>query len=565
MRHIGNDDSILPLAAPISGYTGSDQAFRTAYKWLEECVKGHSSLCPPLVTSQGPPQLPFRVLDVSPSDSQSVRLLETEGKVGYWACLSHCWGGKQPLITTKETLSDHKKNVPWDTLPKTFQDAVVVARAMGIQYLWIDSLCIVQDDEEDWHTQSAQMADIYQNSVLTIAGSASSGAHQGIFRKSDPAYTDSPISDTLGHTTFEKVRSRKPLVHNAAELPLLSRGWVHQERLLSPRFLHFSHNELVWECMERLTCECGRLDLADSSRAWLAPKDRFHPYSLQVVDWMKRRGPSVWHAVVSDYSRMALTRPEDIFPATSGLAKSVIKTTNWEYVAGLWKENIIMDLVWYTSNPSLASRCVPWRAPTFSWASIISRAHHGKRNTINFGYMDILRQGLEGRTDHRRTTDLYATLVEASCIPVGNDLTGRLKSGYIVLRGNLVKATLCKTAPDNKWHITAIEKPPYSHSLFSMDSNIDHEPASEQTASEGVYCLRLIGTTKHVEFEDEEFLVYLVLRPVQLKPAKPATSPEPETQTFERIGLLANHRGEIQLEDESEPENVLRDVRVKIV
>jgi hypothetical protein len=517
------------------------------------------------VTSEGPPRLPLRVLDVSPSESRSVRLLETEGKVGYWACLSHCWGGEQPLISTKKTLSHRLKDIPWGNLPKTFQDAVVVARAMGIQYLWIDSLCIIQDDEEDWYVQSAQMADIYQNSILTIAGSASSGAHRGIFRKSDPAHMDRPMSDTLGHTAFEKVRSRKALVHDAAKLPLLGRGWVHQERLLSPRFLHFSHNELVWECMERLTCECGRLNLADSSRAWLAPKDRFHPYSLQVVDWMKRRGPPVWHAVVSDYSRMALKRPEDIFPAISGLAKSVIKTTNWEYVAGLWRENIIMDLVWYTSKPALASRCVPWRAPTFSWASIISKDNNGKRNTISFGYIDVLRQGLEGRTDRRRTTDFYATLVEASCTPVGNDMTGRLKSGYIVLRGNLIKATLCIKGPGSKWHITAIEKPPYSQNTFSADSAFDHGPTFGQARSEEVYCLRLIGTTKHVEFEDGEFLVYLVLRQIQLTPAEPASPRKPGTQTFERIGLLANQRGEVQLEDESDPKNVLRNVLVKIV
>jgi hypothetical protein len=517
------------------------------------------------VTSDGPPKLPARVLDVNKSESGSIRLLETKGKVGYWACLSHCWGGEQPLTTTRDTIASHLDNIPWESLPKTFQDAVVVARAFEIQYLWIDSLCIIQHDYDDWQVESSHMAEIYHNAILTIAGSASSGPHQGLFRESHPAHIDSRFSETPGKKACEKVRYRKALVHDVAELPLLSRGWVHQERLLSPRFLHFSKNELVWECMQHLACECGALNLADSSRKWLAPKDRFHPYSLMLVDWMKRRGPSVWHAVVSDYSRMALTNPEDIFPAVSGLAKSVLKTTKWQYVAGLWRENMIMDLVWSTSNPYSASRCVPWRAPTFSWASIVSESCDYKRSTINYGYMDVLRQGLEGSPDQRRTTDVYATLVETSCVPVGDDLTGRLKSSHIVLRGTLIKTALEKLASDSEWHVSAIGKPPYQHNSFLMDSAIDQDAVPIQTRSEGIYCLRLIGTKKHVEYEDEEFLVYLVLKQTQPSSVKSAALGGLETRTFERIGLLANHRGEIQLEDESEPADVLRDVLVKIV
>jgi hypothetical protein len=520
------------------------------------------------VTSDGPPKLPTRVLNVTKSVSRSVRLLETEGEVGYWACLSHSWGGEQPLITTNDTIASHLENIPWESLPKTFQDAVFVARAFEIQYLWIDSLCIIQDDVDDWQVESSHMADIYHNAILTIAGSASSGPHQGIFRNSHPAHVDSPLSETSGNRSFEKFRRRKPLVHDPAQLPLLSRGWVHQERLLSPRFLHFGQNELVWECMESLTCECGALHLtAASSGAWLAPKRSIHPYSLQFVDWMKRLGPPVWHAVVSDYSRMALTKQDDIFPAVSGLAKSVIKSTGWEYVAGLWKENMITDLVWYTSDPQLASRCVPWRAPTFSWASIKNNICDGTKkfsSPINYGKMDILRQGLKGSPDPRRTTSSYATLVEASCTPVANDLTGRLVSGYIVMRGTLIKTALYRSEPDGKWHVTARGKSPRRQNNFKMDYALNKDAALEWSRSGKIHCLRLIGTKKNVEYEDEEFLVYLVLRQVQMVPVEFGTHGG-ETGSFERIGLLANEHGEIQLEDESEPSDVLRDVLVKIV
>lgn len=525
-------------------------------------------MCPKLVTPDGPPKLPLRVLDISPSETKSVRLMETKGKAGYWACLSHCWGSKQPLKTTRDpdTLSQHQIAIPWEDMPRTFQDAIVVARALGIPYLWIDSLCIVQDDTDDWQVQSAQMADIYRNSIITIAGSISSGHGQGIFRKAAPAHLDSPISDIVSHRDFDRIRSRKALVHAATELPLLQRGWVLQERLLSPRVLHFGRDELIWECMEHLTCECGGLSLSDiSCLQWPAPKDRIHPHSLQLVNWMKRRGPSVWHAVVSDYSRMALTHPEDIFPAISGLVKSIKEATGWEYIAGLWKENMIVDLVWRTQKPRLASRCEPWRAPTFSWASIIGRSHEGNRSSTSFDYMDILRLGLEVRTDIRQETIFYATLMETMCIPIGDDPSGRLKSGYIVLKGTMIKATLYRATLNGEWQVTAVGKGPYERNTFSMDFDLDSDAAYSPGFSDEVYCLRLIGTRKNAEYDNEEFLVYLVLRKVQVETAGSTFPGGLEDRIYERIGLLANRRGEIQLENESEPVFVQREVSVRIV
>lgn len=565
MGEIGAENPILPVATPISGSTGSRQAFRQAYRWLEKCVKEHKTMCPRLVSPDGPPKLPSRVLDLS-SETQNVKLLVTEGKVGYWACLSHCWGGEQPLKTTRGTLSKHQESISWTDLPKTFQDAIVVTRALGIPYLWIDSLCIVQGDTGDWDTESARMADIYHKSILTIAGSASPGPHQGIFREADASHIDQPIPAGPTNTIIGKARTRKALTHYASDLPLLTRGWVHQERLLSPRILHFSHNELIWECMEHLTCECHGLNLSDSTRLqWLAPKDRLHPYSLQLVNWMMRRGPPVWHAVVADYTRMNLTKAEDILPAISGLAKTVIKTTGWEYVAGMWKENLIVDLTWSTKRPHLAKRRRPWQAPTFSWASIISKDVGKSEAAVSYDHMDILRQGLEGRKDERRCTDFYASVVDVSCTPAGEDPTGRLKSAHVVLRGTLIRCSLRRLLPSNEWHVTAVNREPKPENRFAADVDLMDASPNLSGHNDEVHCLRLIGTTKRVEFEDEEFLAYLVLRKVTLASAGARDGNGDEHCTFERLGLMVNWRGVIQLEDESNVEDIARDALVRIV
>lgn len=285
---IGTDDPILPVAKSISGDTGSDTAYRTVMKWIQECVQGHSLLCPPIVrrdssTPEGYelPILPLRVVDIGSTEFTNVRLVETGSRRGHWACLSHCWGGQLPLMTAHEpdTLSQHLIDIAWDKLSKTFQEAIIFARRFGFQYLWVDSLCIFQDDDNDWLTQSAQMAYIYQNSVLTIAGSASSGPYQGLFRRAETEHLDHP-------TDFGKIRVRKTLTHKAADLPLLGRGWVHQERLLSPRFLHFGQQELIWECAQRLDCECGgaqyvhRLEV----RKWPTAKTQFDSQVWQSHD-----------------------------------------------------------------------------------------------------------------------------------------------------------------------------------------------------------------------------------------------------------------------------------------
>ncbi|KAH3908557.1 hypothetical protein HBH56_176610 [Parastagonospora nodorum] len=565
------DDPILPIAKPIIGNTGSMEAMRAASKWFVDCVKGHNTMCPTLVSPDGPPQLPFRIIDVGTNESTDVRLLHKNGEFGYWACLSHCWGGEQPLQTTRDSLTRHQNVIYWRDLPRTFQDAVFVTRAFGIPYLWIDSLCIVQDDLDDWQVQSAKMADIYQYSILTIAASASSGPSQGIFRNAGPEYMDKPIVDVLGDTTLTKVRIRKALSHSAAELPLLGRGWVHQERLLSPRILHFGHNEMIWECMECLACECGhhegRYNARSPSLLWPTSKEMFHPYFLKPANLWIHMSPPVWQRAVEDYSRMALSKPEDIFPAISGLAKILQNETGWEYVAGLWKETLIVDLVWSTRDPHMAIRCAPWRAPTFSWASVQSRTSTSQRHSISYRHMSILQSGLQDVVDTRRRTDFYATLMKTSYTPLKeDDPTGRVQCGYIILKGTLTRAALCRSTSTHEWYITAIGKERYQHNHFNMDFDLDNDGGRGQPeGSQDVHCLRLIGQRKDVPFEDEEFLVYLVLKQVKMKSPSAVPTPGLDPLVFERVGVLVNWRGEVQLEDESDASAILHDSVVKIV
>ncbi|KAH7392952.1 heterokaryon incompatibility protein-domain-containing protein [Pyrenochaeta sp. MPI-SDFR-AT-0127] len=557
------DDPIIPTATQISGYTGSDQSFQTAMKWITDCFKNHR-LCSAFFTPLGPPKLPLRVIDVSLPDSKIVQLVQTDDDKAYYACLSHCWGSEQPLKTTlaPDTLSIHTKGIAWGELPKTFQEAIEITRKFEIRYLWIDSLCIIQDDEEDWQTQSAQMADIYRNSVITIAGSAASSSQQGLFRNADSEHIDHALSSIDVLEDFVKVRKRKPLSHVSTEHPLLQRGWVFQERMLSPRYLHFGQNELLWECTEQLACECGSLShMYQDKKEWLAPQIRLHPYLLGILNHRPRGVSGLWQASVANYSQMKLSYPGDIFPAISGIAKIVREVTGWTYVAGLWKETLITDLVWSVERPKHARRCEEWRAPTFSWASV---EHKTARSSISYDCMTFLEKGLENSTPRRCRTDMYASVVETKCVLRGSDPAGKLVAGHIILSGTLIQATLRYLESSRQWKIAFLDGETLSYSSFLKDYDL-RQSDDEFKDGDTVYCLKLIGSSWIPAHVSGEYLLYIVLRKItrSLKPAQGVTN----ECNFERIGLLRDAHGDdaVCLEQGSKTSAIQSDILVKIL
>lgn len=507
------------------------------------------------------PELPDRLIDLNGLGAESVKLVETAGQLGHYACLSHSWGNQQPLRTTldPDTLTAFKEGILWGALPKTFQDAIIVARKFEIQYLWIDSLCIIQDSPKDWRTQSALMADIYRNAVITIAGSASLNSHQGLFREAPKRHMDVPLRVEAASV----LQRREPLLHDAYRLPLMKRGWVFQERLLSSRYVHFGDNELIWECMEHLACECGGLSMQELPRhKWLEPKNRLHQESLQYLMRLPGRLTAVWRAAVVDYSRMSLSYTKDIFPAISGIAKSVVEVTGWQYVAGLWKETLITDLAWKTESPESAQRCEIWRAPTFSWASM-TRCDKESDPYISYAFMDNLSKGLDA-SDQKARTDVHATVVETKCEPVDEDVTGQIKSASIILRGTLIKADLrCRSDFSSlKWCIAPSGKEPLSNFLYP-DVNFDSQKLNVQD-NDVVYCLKLIGTTQAPNDPRGGCLLYLVLRLV--KESESSESGTEDSRTFERIALLEDAGGpqQVKLEDGSDASAIERDALVRI-
>ncbi|CAG8983181.1 hypothetical protein HYALB_00004008 [Hymenoscyphus albidus] len=346
-----------------------------AAQWTKECPSTHLSYQIKVETN-----LPNRVLFIG-KESAEVRLLQTNNIMGSYACLSHCCWRKDLLRTTVNNLDVHKEAIPWDDLPKTFQDAISVARQLGIDYLWIDSLCIVQDDEDDWIRESQTMCEVYQNSFVTIAATSAPDASTGLFLKNGKPRRRVNISGKTSagmEFSLEARERRGSCVHpnfreTTAQWPLLGRAWGFQEHLLSPRFIQFGSEELIWECQEKVECECGK-------HLWSSPgieeKKEFH----EAMNKHNNTGlVTQWQSMVVGYSSLELSYASDKLPALSGLAKQMhSKRPDENYCAGLWSGSLYTDLLWvvlmshrdYGDNVDDYSHQVPaYRAPSWSWAS----------------------------------------------------------------------------------------------------------------------------------------------------------------------------------------------------
>lgn len=209
--------------------------------------------------------------------------------------------------TTKTTLTAFKNGIAFTSLPKTFQDAVIFTRRLQIRYLWIDSLCIIQEDVDDWHKQAPQMCSIYHGSALTLAASGAPDSQGGLFSPAFLDHKDYTIQD-MGINGPCNIHLRHPIKHldfiskwgDIAEphLPLLKRGWVYQERLLSPRVLQFCREELIFECTEETSCECSGIQKATRDRFVVRPKFSHVKVLERVLELGLSKIGGVWYASI---------------------------------------------------------------------------------------------------------------------------------------------------------------------------------------------------------------------------------------------------------------------------
>ena len=232
----------------------NDTIVRITY-WLGKCTVSHPKCFEIQTVALTQDVLPTRLLDLGFVKQQgSVRLIMSRSlpQDTVYATLSHCWGGGCEKTLTVDSLEEFEKGLLVDSIPKTFRDAVFVTTELGIKYLWIDALCIVQDsvDDLEWRQEASIMGDVYANSYVTLAATTSSNPRGGLVHQRNPLSVW-PCRLTATWRCFvpgELIVSSGALSRDSDMIPLCNRAWAFQEWLLSKRLIHFSNDQVRWEC-----------------------------------------------------------------------------------------------------------------------------------------------------------------------------------------------------------------------------------------------------------------------------------------------------------------------------
>ncbi|ROW16525.1 hypothetical protein VPNG_02833 [Cytospora leucostoma] len=280
-----------------------------------------------------------------------------------FAALSYCWGEYPGLRLLSSNYRDLTIDVPFDQVSPTIQDSVLVTIELGIQYLWVDALCIIQDSPGDWNREAPKMYDVYQGCSVTPSASGASDSGDGLFALRDPLRHNPIVTDDW-EVTLIKFSTPSPTFSFPWRLE--TRGWAQQEQLLSARNIKFG-SFVIWQCNELVTTEFAPLLTFSRSQAQIASEfwslvirpERTHPCKIKDIRLL-------WHEILQEYMNKELTVRSDRLAAIMGLASAFHRRTGWRLVYGLWEPFILQELLWRRHCAAMEPTGL---RPSWSWAS----------------------------------------------------------------------------------------------------------------------------------------------------------------------------------------------------
>jgi hypothetical protein len=459
-------------ARSISSASNSHSCFALVAEWLNTCLTTHEQ-CKASAEERSRATLPQRVLKLDLEDDKVYLYVPVRKEQQPYAALSYCWGGElqEKIKTTKRTVVQNSQGIDLQSLPLTVQHAITIARALGLAYLWVDSLCIIQDSAADWERESASMCDIYSNATITISADGSLDCQGGCFVSSayrNMTIATMPCPDSNGGTTnvylrrlgIQQEANGSHASQNVSRPRLDTRGWTMQERLLSPRVLHCTSTELVWQCSARVSCEC---QIVEEEAAGFT----FEPFRTAYVKDVVGEGKRFdWRRIVVEYTQRDLSQQTDRLPAISGFAAAISKTlphafASEDYFFGLWRPDIVRNMLWNvvsgTDNSSSeggsrqSTRFTGRYAPSWSWASV----------TGGIAYIDEL-HGQNRYESGRKTQAKSKMILQTANIVLDTQNAYGPGSGELVVVGELV-AVVVRQTPEHKLNVF--------HTAYTQDSS----------------------------------------------------------------------------------------------
>lgn len=367
------------------------------------------------------------------------RIVETRGLGRDYTALSYCWGNAQIPVTKKANLEDRYLCLQWACLPKVFQDAIIVTRALGLKYIWIDAICIIQDDNMDMSAQLSQMGQVYREAYLVISADSAMSANDRLLKeRPSPLYlrtkaltTSTECSEILLHEgmNHDSLGGRTTAGRN---WPLARRGWTLQERFLASRIIHISDTEIVWECNERLQCECKYMDRTignPDDLSWTSLRSRYIR-SLD-VDVSDNERAECWCLIVREYSGRLFSNDCDRLPAIAGLASQFANSGIGEYRAGVWEKYILRMVSWHRSPTESGRRPLAYLAPSWSWVSVIGQIDWEFSKDWDFS-----------ETVPANKRQFAAQVLKIECYTSGLDPFGSVCGGYLTISSPALTITV---------------------------------------------------------------------------------------------------------------------------
>ncbi|KAG4443876.1 hypothetical protein IFR05_000642 [Cadophora sp. M221] len=318
-------------------------------------------------------------------------LLETVGRTGVYAALSYRWSPDSQIITTRQTLESNKTKLDFGshTGTRIFSDAVSLCRKLGIPYLWIDALCIIQHDPtdplsnlDDWEKEAKSMGRVYGDCVLTIAATgASDDSSIGLFgdRSAISQSIELPFRLELRdkpNGTFLVSLPPEGFNEEVNDSELYSRGWVMQERLLSHRYLHFGKTQWFWQCRQSTISEMPGFEDQEKTIGTNFESGKSDNYLDKPTKVVRR-----WMKIVEAYSKLKFTVNPDRFVAIQGIVSETAKATGDNYLYGMWSKLLYVQLQWFIhprdseieSGSEDVSPASEHHRPSWSWQSTTKR------------------------------------------------------------------------------------------------------------------------------------------------------------------------------------------------
>ncbi|KAM3084572.1 hypothetical protein ACMFMF_001926 [Clarireedia jacksonii] len=382
---LGDPELCFPLNPPDNFEPGDEGTYAWAGHHLQKCVSSHDD-CPKPVRGD----LPTRVVKII--DAENLKPV-SESQKAHYVALSYCGGGPQTFATTTQTLKIMREGFKASSLPQTLQDAVKVTQNLGIDYLWIDSLCIIQDSDEDKFNELPNMGLYYGNAYFTLIA-ATAKCTDGFLspKKACEKHANStsfrnmlsrPFLCGKGDTHFCLFREETP--YDLSKEPVSKRAWTFQERVLSPRVLMYGQR-VLWQCKSLYVSDGGcddwtqqpwnielrRIQSLLGGATTDADSNTSTDETLHSHDATAAASGiyDTWYPAVREFSRRSLSFEDDKLPAISALATKLQNISGDEYLAGLWRNDMLRGLLWSTYPTVTLVKPPTWRAPSWSWASV---------------------------------------------------------------------------------------------------------------------------------------------------------------------------------------------------